>query len=301
MSHSNNDTPCSACSWTPERERNCQYKSNLTLFHEASDRGAWSLGSKFIVKDRGIKPPSYEAVNTQFVKENTTIPIPNILHEWTENERTFTIAERIPGKSLDQIWSQIPQADRERIAKETAGYILQLRRLRSPRMGSVHGQPLYAGFLFVDDCEAGHGPLSTPDELWAEMTKKPSERGVPNGILDLFGKHLPSPYPWTFTHGDLTYSNIMVDPETYRLTGIVDWEGSGYYPVWWEFVHVNAGKGDEDAEWQAILRKYMPQHIDAWKLWKELYSTRFVPIVWPSMRAAQMRQKRKIEVIDLDP
>ena len=39
---------------------------------------------------------------------------------------------------------------------------------------------------------------------------------------------MPPATPYTFTHGDLTSVNIMV--ENGNLIGIIDWEASGYYP-----------------------------------------------------------------------
>ena len=36
-----------------------------------------------------------------------------------------------------------------------------------------------------------------------------------------------------FTHGDLRFANIMVKDGS--VSGIVDWEFSGWYPEYWEF------------------------------------------------------------------
>lgn len=45
--------------------------------------------------------------------------------------------------------------------------------------------------------------------------------------------------PAVFTHGDLFPGNIMLDvdpriPGGYRVSGIIDWEQSGFYPPWLE-------------------------------------------------------------------
>ncbi len=36
--------------------------------------------------------------------------------------------------------------------------------------------------------------------------------------------------PWVLTHGDVVPSNIMVDPESFRLRGLVDWAEAEYLP-----------------------------------------------------------------------
>lgn len=74
---------------------------------------------------------------------------------------------------------------------------------------------------------------------------------------------MPSPHPWTFTHGDLTNRNFIVDPVKFELTGLIDWEGSGYYPVWWEFMGASLGFGEDDLEWKRLLRGNMTNQKEA--------------------------------------
>ena len=38
--------------------------------------------------------------------------------------------------------------------------------------------------------------------------------------------------PFALTHHDLSPSNILVDPATYEVTGIIDWECTGARPGW---------------------------------------------------------------------
>ncbi|CAK7212705.1 hypothetical protein SBRCBS47491_001557 [Sporothrix bragantina] len=55
---------------------------------------------------------------------------------------------------------------------------------------------------------------------------------------------LPDPNePVVFTHGNVYPGNIMVDidstkPTEYVVTGIIDWEESGFYPAWFEATKV---------------------------------------------------------------
>lgn len=80
---------------------------------------------------------------------------------------------------------------------------------------------------------------------------------------------MPSATPYTFTHGDLTNINIMV--ENGHLIGIIDWELSGYFPVWWEYVCTSVPDSEEDREWKALLRTYMPDHCSAREFWLDYY------------------------------
>ncbi|CAL5875246.1 uncharacterized protein PFLUO_LOCUS9550 [Penicillium psychrofluorescens] len=268
-----NETLCSACTWSPDRQSHCSYKSHVHIFYEASDRGVWSIGSKYILKERSSKPPSYESVNTRFVKDNTTIPIPSLLKDWDDEDgRYFLIAERVPGEPLERVWPKMSTPAKEKLAQQTAEYLKQLRQLHSSKIQSVHGQPVYDAFLFAGygpkGYEVPHGPLLSDEQLWNEMT--PALKNVPDVVRALLREKMPPAQPYTFTHGDLTTCNIMVDPDTHSLTAIIDWENAGYFPVWWEFAHASISFGDDDKEWKDLLMSYMPDHSAGRLFWRDI-------------------------------
>ncbi|KAJ6086072.1 hypothetical protein N7486_010353 [Penicillium sp. IBT 16267x] len=242
-----NSIPCAACSWTTERQRHCNYESYLKLFYEAGDRGVWSMGSKLIL-----------------IEEQTSIPVPTIVESWEEGEHTLILMRRIPGEPLSKIWSQLSTEEKERIAKQSAEYLQQLRNLRSDKIQSLGGRPVYSNFLFKNkDSELPHGP-----DLWADMERGLKET-IPEAARVRLRHCMPSAMPYTFTHGDLTNVNIMV--ENGSLTGIIDWEMSGYFPVWWEYVCTTVPDTEEDREWKALLRKYMPDYSVAREFWLHYY------------------------------
>ncbi|KAF7183289.1 hypothetical protein CNMCM7691_003202 [Aspergillus felis] len=261
--------PCPACSWTAERQKHCSYKSHVKLFYEAGDRGVWALGSYLILKDRGSRRPTFEVANAQFVQQETSIPVPSVVESWEEDDRTFILMRRVPGEALNKAWPTLSTAEKEDIAKQTAEYLLQLRELQSDNIQTLGGGPVYSNFLIYNDqCDLPHGPLASDDELWAEMEKGLHE-SVPPDARARLRERMPSAAPYTFTHGDLTDVNIMV--EDGHLTGIIDWEVSGYFPVWWEYVCTSVPDSEEDREWKTLLRKYMPDHSAAREFWLDYW------------------------------
>lgn len=98
---------------------------------------------------------------------------------------------------------------------------------------------------------------------------------------------MPSPHPWTFTHGDLTYCNIIVDPTSFALRAVIDWESSGYFPVWWEFAGAGLGFGHEDKEWKDLLRGNMTNHDEA-RLWYLDFNSFVSDQPWASERRVRM-------------
>lgn len=183
----------------------------------------------------------------------------------------------MPGRPLDEVWSSLSTEHRERVAKQTAGYLLQLRDIQSDRLESVGGQPLYSDFLFLQGFETPHGPFSSDEELWNEMSK--ALMHIPEQARAELRRRMPPAAPYTFTHGDLTIVNIMVNPDNGDLTGILDWENAGYWPVWWEFTAAGIGLGDEDVEWKGLLRKYLPDYTVAREFWRDFYYLKRYPDV----------------------
>ncbi|KAI2926216.1 hypothetical protein CBS147320_5991 [Aspergillus niger] len=263
-------TPCTACSWTPERQKYCSYESYLKLFYEAGDRGVWSIGSKVILKDRGSNLPTSEVPNIQFVQEQTSIPVPTVIESWTEREHTLILMRRIPGEPLSNVWSKLTIDEKNKIAKQTAEYLQQLRTLQSDRIQCLGGRPVFSNFLFKNKGlnEVPRGPFASDDELWAEMKRGLHEK-IPEAARVRLRQCMPSAMPYTFTHGDLTNVNIMV--ENSELTGIIDWETAGYFPVWLEYVCTSVPDSEEDREWKTLLRRYMPDYSVAREFWLEYY------------------------------
>ncbi|KAB8229001.1 aminoglycoside phosphotransferase family protein [Aspergillus alliaceus] len=238
--------PCSACSWTTERQEGRRYRSHVRLFYAVSDRGIWSLRSNLVLREKGAILPVFEAPNLWFVQANTSIPVPTVVECWKEeDDHALLLTKRIPSEPLSTAWLKLSADQRETIAKQTADYLLQLRELQSDRIQALDGYP------------------ATDDKLKAEMECGLQE-SVPETVRQRLRRRMLPATPFTFTHGDLTNLNIMV--QDCSFTGIIDWETSAYLPVWWEHactLITDSCQGlSEDREWKALLRKYMPDHSD---------------------------------------
>ncbi|KAJ3788224.1 kinase-like domain-containing protein [Lentinula aff. detonsa] len=59
----------------------------------------------------------------------------------------------------------------------------------------------------------------------------------------LFGPSEPSNF--YFSHGDLHGGNILIDPQSGAITGIIDWEAAGFQPLWAEVLGVEWFKEDD--------------------------------------------------------
>lgn len=72
-----------------------------------------------------------------------------------------------------------------------------------------------------------------------------------------------------FTHGDLQPVNIIVDPKTARITGLLDWETAGYSPPEREYCEARS-RGRED-EWRRALDGIFSDEIrEKYRLWRDI-------------------------------
>lgn len=159
-------------------------------------------------------------------------------------------------------------SDKDSYAKQTARYLSQLRGLCSTRIQSIQERPVYSAFLFRDGYGVPHGPLSSDEQLWDEMAK--SLQNVPSDLQDRLRRRMPTARPYTFTHGDLTLKNIIIHDG--RVAGIIDWEGSGYFPAWWEFVCTAIADSEDDRSWKEYLRRHMGGLDEVLLLWRCYYT-----------------------------
>ncbi|KAJ6189814.1 kinase-like protein [Penicillium mononematosum] len=272
------DNECTACGWSTEKQKRCHYPSHIKLFYGASQRGVWAIGSDVILKDRPNGPPKTEVKTIEYLAHHTEIPVPTVLREWVDNENRYMILmERVKRQTLEDAWPTLSQDEKETIADQVAAALGQLRSFESASMQDIDQGPIYSGWLFGDP-KKPFGPFSSDSELWDGLRHwlhQPSTKVFPERALAAFRKRLPNCRPYVLTHGDLNLGNIMV--ENGRLTGILDWEYAGYFPVWWEYVALHIGLSETDAEWKKLVRQRIEPHDDGKQFWLDLYSLRDYP------------------------
>ena len=77
-------------------------------------------------------------------------------------------------------------------------------------------------------CDAGGTRLQD------EVDRSPIDRmfEIYDVIRPLYAPPVDSSAPFHFAHADLNTANLIVDPESGELTGLIDWEMAGFRPAW---------------------------------------------------------------------
>ncbi|KMP05569.1 hypothetical protein CIHG_08888 [Coccidioides immitis H538.4] len=148
------------------------------------------------------------------------------------NHRIAMIADFVPGNPLDEVWPTLNKEQRTSIKEQLAYHLKLLRSYTQLYIGRVNYQPTrnpYEGietkFVGPFDSEAGF------DEWCLSRVKNSSEKSKWRKALAELRRKSPSRF--VLTHGDLFPRNILVKDG--KITGIVDWERSGFYPEYVEY------------------------------------------------------------------
>ncbi|KAI0834658.1 phosphotransferase enzyme family protein [Hypoxylon sp. FL0890] len=192
--------------------------------------------------------------NLQYINTHVAeIPTPSFLGALNSGQRSYIFMSRADGVALDTIWPELTVKHKLSIQEQLNDMFRALRAKPfnlhqddgcTPRIGSftsgickdtrrsqrVSKTPIHTEAEFNDFLCHQTGRTVTP---WIKMIR--SSLGECHRIV--------------MTHGDLHPRNIMVQWESdgngtdaegedrrIRVTSLIDWELSGWYPEYWEFV-----------------------------------------------------------------
>ncbi|OJJ32890.1 hypothetical protein ASPWEDRAFT_42928 [Aspergillus wentii DTO 134E9] len=148
----------------------------------------------------------------------------------------------IPGTTLAQAWPSLLHEDKLSIQRQLNDTFYRLRTLQQDDgkvLGGVHGEGVKAPH--VDECALFKGITTTKEYTDLQFSARHHGSTTYISLLCAFLEHDKSTLmnKSVFTHGDVRPDNIMVkqDPSSsgqYVVTGIIDWEDSGFYPFYYE-------------------------------------------------------------------
>jgi aminoglycoside phosphotransferase (APT) family kinase protein len=178
---------------------------------------------------------STEADALRFLQtKDPSIPAPRVFDSITAAGKTFTIMTRLPGRLLIDFYTQLSREEMSLIIADITAVLHKLERLkrsdgRVMMSASGHGLPDPHTFFEADsgphatvlDCWAAQAGFNSVDEFVAEV-----DDSVPQALVK-------DPVVWV--HSDLRMYNVLVHGG--RLSGIIDWENSGWLPQSWQ-LHV---------------------------------------------------------------
>lgn len=145
------------------------------------------------------------------------------------------LSDLVPGEPLYDIWDDLSDAEKSSMVTQLREQITHMRACTQPFIGRVNNKPTRNVYDRLPTTYFGPFPSEEAFDNWCV------ER-VPGGFFGLSHKKWPrrlekerrkSSEKFVPTHGDLSPRNIMVKDG--KITGIVDWERSGFFPEYAEY------------------------------------------------------------------
>ena len=186
---------------TPERKYH--YLPQTKTFVKRSLRPReWQLNLRgcIIVPRLGSERLRNETAVLQYIKEHTSIPVPQVKAAFEDDEAFYLVTEYVDGVGMNEL----SDAQRVVVAKELEEHLNTLHNLRSRKLGGPTG-------III-----------------------PPYRALVKTVRDDWNIEDAQSDEYVFCHNDLSQHNIVVDPETLKVNGILDWEYAGFYPASFE-------------------------------------------------------------------
>ena len=185
------------------------------------------------------------------------LPIPRVHGLVVYNELAYLFVSFLPGSTLSEVWPALTNTQKEAVRDQLDSILTRLRQLERPdgmALGGVKGEGCKDARRSIKTCT--RAIFSNADFWDFQYSEAPVGSPV---YLTLLGK-ITRPLQASrcvFTHGDLRTSNIIVragEDGSYDISGIVDWEMSGFYPEDFECTKItNNLATNETSDWYLFL------------------------------------------------
>lgn len=207
-----------------------------------------------------------------------TIPIPEPLGLLRLNGIVLIFMTYQPGSTLANVWPTLNKAQKISLQEQLNKILTDLRSLPfSPGtlLGGIGGE----GCKDIRrHLRRNDQPTTTVDEFEQFLFK--GYRAGGDAFVSLLNELRPSTScEIVFTHGDLRPDNItveMVGDHDYIVTGLIDWEYSGFYPEYYEAAKItNCLTAYEEDDWYIFLPDCVsPKRYAQWWLFDRVRRTR---------------------------
>ncbi|KAF2150392.1 kinase-like protein [Myriangium duriaei CBS 260.36] len=212
------------------------------VLHTFGSRMVLRVGPTVVAKisctDRALSA-EYEAL-VYLAANLPSLPVPKPHGMVDFGPRRVLFTDFVPGQTMEATWPSLSVEEKIGLSKDLDRMFVALRELPMPEgevLGSLDGSGCVDNRRFERRNEE---PIVTVKEFVDHYFQ--GYRGSAPTYTKLMRSLLPGDAEdakVVFTHSDLRPANIMVqriegEEGKWEITGVIDWESSGWYPEWWE-------------------------------------------------------------------
>jgi aminoglycoside phosphotransferase (APT) family kinase protein len=181
------------------------------------------------------------------------IPAPRVLGTESTPDGQSIRMSHIPGQTLDTLWPSMTVDQKRDMAQQLGVIVQQMRSVVPPEnlIGACDGTEIRdtrVQFTY-------HSPPCRDEEGFNEYLSAALQSHTPPLVREALVRRLRTDHRVVFSHCDLAPRNILVQDG--RIQGLVDWEDSGWYPEYWEYVKFFQRAADKD--WKLYAQDIFPE------------------------------------------
>ncbi|NHJ20218.1 MAG: aminoglycoside phosphotransferase family protein [Candidatus Lokiarchaeota archaeon] len=222
-----------------EEDINFFYHGTYNVF-EVKNRYIFRIPDKVLRNQKGVKLIQNELKMLEHIRKHVSVTVPDILYLSLDPDCPLMGYEKIEGIPLSQCFHKIPQPIKPQIAKEISIFLSELHSdellNESIRNRAVDNSDFYKEYRrywenYFDKIQSSlFNSMNLTQKKW---------------IISLFNAFLNEKenfkFKYAIIHGDFDISNILVDPENFIITGIVDFEEARIYDPAADFLFFDEG------------------------------------------------------------
>ena len=174
-----------------------------------------------------------EFESLRLVQRYTQVPVPTRIDTFQHGPNSYLLMTKMNGEPIGTLLNTMTDEQVMEAVQDLEKYITQLRRIPNETIGGFQiCNSLGSGILNwrIGDSVREDLKFSSVANFHRYLTSTLSTVAQQKAKISHNKSHEA-----VFTHADLNPRNILADPNTGKVTGIVDWECSGWYPEYWEY------------------------------------------------------------------
>jgi len=215
------------------------YHGTYNVF-EVNDKYIFRFPDKLFRNLKGVQLIDQEVKILNFIQKYIYLKIPKPIFISREINNLFFGYEKIKGISLSKCFNKTSRSNKIRIAKEVGTFLSQLHsdNLVKKALSKKIFEEILTPDNYKQEWQNYFDQIQTSTFSLMHLYQK-------NWVSKLFNFFLKEEKNFNFTpaiiHGDFDTSNILVDPKTFKITGIIDFENSKIYDPATDFIFYEEG------------------------------------------------------------